>query len=250
MKLRTEVRDSLFLTWALPAGALPEPPRPLRLEVHADEGDSYVFASVVVSRQQGLQVPVIPFLSLSYPQLHLFVYVLDGDGRPAVYLPQVLVPVWMGAGMRLVTGLPVAAASFHVPSPSENPDEESWRWRVRADGEELAVSARRGGPRIGAGPRFPSWEAMVHSLRERTTTYARAGDDGLRRLDLTVRAGDPWPLQAEVEESTLLSRILPLADDAPWPPLYSAWLDPELPILLALAPEPEVSLGRRVPAPG
>lgn len=249
MKLRTEVRDSLFLTWALPAGLLPAPPRPLRPEVHTAEGEPFVFASVVISRQQGLQVPVLPFLSLSYPQLHLFVYVLDGDGRPAVYLQQVLVPVWMGAGMRLVTGLPVAAASFQIPSPSENPEQETWHWRVRAEGE-LAVSARRGGPRIGEGPRFPSWEAMVRSLRERTTTYARAGENGLRRLDLTVRASDPWPLQAEVEESTLLSQLLPLAADAPWPPLYSAWLDPELPILLSLAPEPEVSLGRQVPAPG
>ena len=147
MKLRTEVRDSLFLTWALPAGLLPAPPRPLRPEVHTAEGEPFVFASVVISRQQGLQVPVLPFLSLSYPQLHLFVYVLDGDGRPAVYLQQVLVPVWMGAGMRLVTGLPAAAASFQIPSPSENPEQETWHWRVRAEAAPPAPCCRAPRPR-------------------------------------------------------------------------------------------------------
>lgn len=247
MKLRTEVRDSLFLTWALPAGSLPEPPRPLRHDIRTWEGDPYVFASVVVSRQHGLKVPVLPLFSLSYPQFHLFVYVFDGDDQPAVYLQQVLVPVWLGAGMRLVTGLPVGAASFDVPRPSEEPDEESWHWRVRAEGE-LTLTARRGGPRIGEGPRFPSWESMVRSLRDRTTTYTWTGD-GLRKLELSVRAGTAWPLVAEVEESTLLSRLLPLADEAPWPPLYSAWLDPALPLVMALAPDREVVLPR-VPAPG
>jgi len=249
MKLRTEVRDSLFLTWALPEGCLPAPPRPLRYEIRTADGKPYVFASVVLSRQHGLRVPVLPIFSLSYPQFHLFLYVLDGDDRPAVYLQQVLVPVWLGAGMRLVTGLPVGAASFDVPNPSENPEQETWHWRVRAEGE-LAVTARRGAPRIGEGPRFPSWEAMVRSLRDRATTYTQTGD-GLRRLELTVNPGtSPWPLVAVAEETTLLSRLLPLAKTTPWPPLYAAWLDPELPIVLALAPERKVAMASGVPAPG
>lgn len=249
MKLRTEVRDSLFLTWALPSGSLPEPPRPLRHEIRTWQGEPYVFASVVLSRQHGLRVPVLPLFSLSYPQFHLFVYVLDGEDQPAVYLRQVLVPVWLGAGMRLVTGLPVGAASFDVPNPSEEPERESWRWRVRAEGE-LSVTARRGGPRIGEGPRFPSWESMVRSLRDRAPTYTMTGD-GLRKLELRVTPGSAaWPLAAEAEETGLLSRLLPLVDGSPWPPVYAAWLDPELPIVLSLAPEREVALAPQVAAPG
>jgi hypothetical protein len=250
MKLRTIVRDSLYLTWALPASQVPPPPRPLRVQTHLWQGEPYVFVSVVLSRQQGLRLPGIPFLGLSYPQLNLFVHVLDSSGEPAVLVEKILAPVWLAAGMRLVTGLPVAAASFAVPSPSENPEQEAWEWRVRGEGD-LAVTARRGAPRLGEGPRFASWEAMVHALRDRTATYAPTGE-GLRRIDIAVSEKPAWPLAAEVEEISLVERLLPLRDRSPWPPLYAAWLDPELPILLALAlaGEPELALPRRVPAPG
>lgn len=248
MKLRTRVRDSLFLTWALPAGALPEPPEPLRAEIRTWEGDPYVFASVVLSRQESLRVPAVPLLSLSYSQFNLFLYVLDGEDQPAAYLRHVLVPTWLGAGMRLLTGLPVGAANFDVPNPSEQPDAAAWTWRVRAEGE-LVVHARRGGPRIGPGPRFPSWDSLVRALRERSTTYVQ-GAQGLHRLDLTVNPRPAWPLVAELEEATLLERLLPLTDGGAWPAPYAAWLDPELPVQLALAPEREVAMAPQVAAPG
>jgi len=250
MKLRTLVRDSLYLTWALPASQVPAPPRPLRNQLHSWQGESFIFVSVVLARQQGLRVPKVPFLGLSYPQLNLLVHVLGEKGEPAIYLHRVLAPVWLAAGMRLVTGLPVTAGSFWVPSPSEDPEAESWEWRVHGEGD-LVVTARRGAPRLGDGPRFGSWESMVHALRGRRTTYAPSGE-GLRRIEIEVSEKPPWPLVAEIGCSSLLERLLPLEDGAAWPPLYAAWLDPELPIVFALglAGEPEVALPHRVPAPG
>lgn len=249
MKLRTLARDSLFLAWALPAAAVPPLPEPLRPEVRTWRDEPWVFASVALSHQEGLRVPAVPFLSLTYSQLNLFLYVFDGDDQPAVYVHRVLVPAWLGAGMRLVTGLPVDAASFETPSPSEDPEREVWRWRVKAEGE-LVVNARRGGPLIGEGPRFPSWGSLVRALRDRAVTYMRVGD-GLRRIEVEVTAREPWPLVAEVEDASLLTRLLPLKDHTPWPAPYAAWLDPELPLVLSLTPERGSTVeGSRVPAPG
>lgn len=249
MKLPTEVRDSLYLTWALATEDLPEPPRPLRYQTHLWEERRFTFVSVVLSRQEGLAVPVLPFLTLSHPQLNLLTYVLDGAGEPAVLLRQILVPGWLAPGMRLLTGLPVRSAGFDLPRPSPaETDGEAWRWWVRGEGE-LAVSARPGGPRIGEGPRFPSWEALVRSLRSRSAIYVE-GPGGLRRLNLIAEAGQAVPLVAEVEEAGLLEGLLPLAGGDPWPPLYAAWLDPQVSVAFQVGPELQPALPRGVPAPG
>lgn len=248
MKLRTVVRDSLYLTWALPTGSLPELPRPLRYQSHLWQGCPYSFASLVLSRQEGVRLPALPFLRLSHPQLNLFVHVFDLAREPAVYLHQVLAPGWMAPGMRILTGLPVSGAAFEVPGPVDPACQAGWRWRVRGEGE-LVVTARLGPPRLGEGPQFSSWERLVQTLRERTATYA-LGPSGLRRLGLAASAGPAVPLAAEVEEGELLEALLPLVGGERWPPLYAAWLDSEVSVILQLGEEREPALPSRVPAPG
>lgn len=248
MKLRTVVRDSLYLTWALPSGVLPPPPRPLRRETHLWEGEPYTFVSLVLAHQEGLRVRKLPFLRLSYPQLNLITYVLDADREPAVLLLRVLVPSWMVPGARLITRYPVSGARFDCPRPSEEPERESWRWCVERD-RELVVEARRGAARLDGGPRFGSWRALVEHLRGRRSVYADS-PSGLRKVDLEVPVKPAWPLAADIERGELLPELLPLPEGMSWPRPYAAWLDAELPLLLDFAKVPEVTLARHVPAPG
>src|SRR4029079_191795 len=71
MMLRTLVRDCLFLNWALPASALPEPASPLRYQLHSWQGEDWVFASAVLFHQEGLHFEGLPLPRLSYPQFNL-----------------------------------------------------------------------------------------------------------------------------------------------------------------------------------
>src|SRR6202035_544612 len=106
MLLRTTVRDCLFLNWALPAAALPAPVAPLRYQLHSWQGEDYVFASALLFYQEGLHLPALPLLWVSFPQLNVRLYVLDGEGVPAVLFRRMLMPAWLAPGVRLVTGQP------------------------------------------------------------------------------------------------------------------------------------------------
>ena len=44
MRLRTRIRDCLYLNWAIPASWLPPPPSPLRYEIHRDGEIDYALA--------------------------------------------------------------------------------------------------------------------------------------------------------------------------------------------------------------
>lgn len=246
MKLRTLVRDALYLTWAVPSEALPEPPAPLRYQKHRFEERDHSFVSAVVSRHEGLELPILPRLHLSYSQLNLFTYVLDGEGTPSVLVQHVWMPLWLTPGARLVTGFPISGASFDCPQPSLDPTAEAWSWRVSGEGR-LALSAERGAPRLGPGPRFPSWDALVEALRERETVYS-LGAGRLHKVRVEVESKAVWPMKAEVTEASLLST--PLSGmNGRWPPVYAAWLDAELPMIVELGRERQVALSG-VPAPG
>ena len=238
MKLRTLVRDGLYLNWALPAAAVPPPPPPLVYELHSEGGRDWVFASALLFRQQGLHLPALPLLRLSYPQANLRLYILDGERMPAVLFRSMLVPAWVSPAARLLGRQPVAAARFRYPRPSQDPEAEEWRWEVRR-GAALAVTARRAAPAIGAGPRLGSWEATVRYFRDRRRGYAEVGAR-LRRIETEHPQAPVWPLAAELTDTSLLARCLPLAagggDGAGgWPPLHSAWLCPEIPFVFELA---------------
>jgi Uncharacterized conserved protein (COG2071) len=241
MKLRTVVRDCLYLNWALPAAALPEPPAPLRYELHDFQGERYAFTSAVLFRQQGLRLAALPLVRLSYPQFNLRLYVLDGDGMPSVYFLRMLVPLWALPAAWLVRQ-PVAAARFDYPQPSRDGSEGSWRWSV-AQAAALEVEARPAAPAVGAGPRFTSWEAAVHYFRHRPRGYAR-GHGRLRRVGTLHPQVAVWPMAAEIGDDALLRRSL--AVDA-WPALHSAFLCPEIPFAFELGTAPEAVFARARP---
>lgn len=257
MKLRSHVRDALYLNWALPAAALPPPPPPLRYQRFDDDGDGAgggdrrVFASALLFRHRGVHLPHLPLLRFSYPQLNLRLYATDGDGVPCVLFVDMLMPWWVGPAVRWVAKQPASAARFSYPRPSRDPEADEWLWRVEQGGR-LEVTARRGAPATGSGPSLGSWTDTVRFFRDRPRGYLVAGRR-LRRIETEHPQVALWPLRAEVAEDSLLERALPLAGgdgdagSTAWPPLHSAWLCPDIPFVFDLRIVPHVDLDRGLP---
>src|SRR6476660_1589253 len=196
MMLKSLVRDCLYLNWALPAAALPPPPSPLRYQRHPFQGEDHVFASAVLFHQVGLHLRSLPRLRLSYPQCNLRLYVLDGDGVPAVLFRSMLMPLWVVPGVRLVSEQPAAAARFRLPRPSAEPGDGEWQWWVEK-GAELKVRAWQDSPVLGYGPKVGAWEQTVAYFTERPRGYA-AQNGELHRVSAEHPRAVVWPLRAEV----------------------------------------------------
>jgi Uncharacterized conserved protein (COG2071) len=245
MKMRTRVVDVLYLNWALPADALPEPPPSLRYERHPAQGRDFVFASALLFRQQGLHLSLVPFVRVSYPQFNLRLYVVDADGVPSVYFHTVLVPGWVVPAARAMGQLPAAAAHFRYPPASRSEPAAEWSWRVRRGGA-LEVTARPGAPATAEGPRLGGWDETVRTFRERSRGYSEV-DGALRRVETEQPRAAVWPVAAEVTDAALLSECLPMPDGAAWPPLHSAWICPEMPFTFELDVAPKIELSPRLP---
>lgn len=249
MKLRTVVRDCLFLNWALPVEGLPEPPAPLRYQRHAWQGRDHVFASALLFHHDAVRWSAFPLLRVAYPQLNVRLYVLDEDGVPSVLLQGELMPAWVAPGVRLVSHHPAASARLGFPRPSREAGAGSWSWRAER-GSTLTVRAWVHSPAFGEGPRIGSWEETVRYFQERPRGYAVHGG-ALHRVEASHPPVEAvWPLAAEVVEGdALLRRLLPLAPALPGmphrlrqvaaevpqdghghlPALHSSWLCPEIP---------------------
>jgi hypothetical protein len=248
MVLHTVVRDCLYLNWALPKGALPPTPAPLRYETHRHEGEEWVFLSALLFRQEGLRAGALPGLRLSYPQCNLRAYVVDGDGASAVWFRRMLVPVWVSPAARWLARMPCGVAGLRFPRPSRESEAESWRWSVRAATGGLEVAARQGPACPGVGPDLGSWDRTTDYFRRRDRGYVGAAR-GLRRIRTAHGAVALWPLRAEVADRGLLAGLR--ADGVgDWPPLHSAWLAPEIPLTFELVAARDPVLARQVPAPG
>lgn len=250
MMLRTVVRDCLFLNWALPVEALPEPPAPLRYQLHSWQGGDYVFASALLFHHNTVHLSALPRFSMTYPQLNLRLYVLDRDGQPSVLFRRMLMPLWLAPGVRLMTHQPVRAARLDFPRPSRTLDEGAWRWRIEHGG--LAeVMAWPDSPRVGEGPKLGNWEQTVRYFTERTSGYVEGarGAGILHRVDAEHPPSTVWPLRAEVQGVGLFRHLLavpPLSENGGgpvWPALHSTWLCPEIPFVF------ELGLTHRVPVP-
>ncbi len=210
MKLRTVVRDCLFLNWALPADALPEPPAPLRYQRHAWQGRDYAFVSALLFHHDAVRWSAFPLLRVGYPQLNVRLYVLDEDGMPSVWFMRELMPAWVAPGVRLMSHHPASSARLDFPRPSRQAGADSWTWRAER-GSTLAVKAWVHSPAFGEGPRLGSWDDTVRYIQERPRGYA-LHDGALHRVDAShPPVAAVWPLAAEVlGGDALLRRLLPL----------------------------------------
>jgi Uncharacterized conserved protein (COG2071) len=247
MKLRTVVRDCLFLNWALPVEGLPEPPASLRYQRHAWQGRDHVFASALLFHHDAVRWSAFPLLRVGYPQLNVRLYVLDDDGVPSVLFQRELMPAWVAPGVRLVSHHPAASARLDFPRPSREAGAGSWSWRAERGGT-LTVRAWVHSPAIGEGPRIGSWDETVRYFQERPRGYA-VHDGALHRVEASHPPVEAvWPLAAEVVGGdSLLRRLLPLAPGnhshpplqatpampqdghGHLPALHSSWLCPEMP---------------------
>jgi hypothetical protein len=247
MMLRTTVRDCLFLNWALPADALPEPPAPLRYQLHTWQGRDHVFASALLFHQDAVHLEALPLLKVCYPQLNLRLYVLDGEGMPSVLFRRMLMPGWVAPGVRLITHQPASGARLDFPRPSRGPGDGPWLWRARSQGW-FEVRAWTDSPLVGEGPRLGSWDQAVRYFQERPRGYAQDGGV-LHRIEVRHPPAAVWPLRAEVAGDGMLPRLFRVAPGAPWPRLHSAWLCPEIPYVFELGLVPKMAPAPAVPQP-
>jgi hypothetical protein len=247
MILRSKARDCLFLNWAVPARHLPPPPSPLRLEVQEHDGVDHAFVTALLFRQEGLHDPRVPKVSLSHPQCNLSVCVRDEHGQPGMLFTAVLLPWWLVPGARWLAGQPSLRARFAYPAEHELASGDSWQWRVRRRGG-LAVTARRGAA-VPQGPDLGSWQRTVDFFRQRPKGFV-CNHRRLRTVETSHPPVEVWPLRAEVQQTRLLERLLPLPGLRGWPALHSAFLCPEIPSIFELVPEERPALAGQLPAPG
>lgn len=235
MKLRTVVRDCLFLNWALPKADLPKPPGGLRYQSHDWHGAEHVFASALLFHQDAVRWNAFPFLRLSHPQLNVRLYVLDAEGVPAVLFLRELMPRWMASGVRLLARQPAVGARLDFPRPSRQADAGSWRWRADLGGP-LSVHAWVHAPQLGDGPRLGTWPETVRYFQDRPRGYAQR-DGTLLRVDASHPSTDAvWPLAVDIEEGgALLAPSLAGGNG-----LHSSWLCPEMPFSFAFDLLPKV----------
>jgi hypothetical protein len=245
LKLRTRLRDCLFLNWACAVDEIPPPPLPegLRLDTRRQGERPVWLVSAVLFRQEGLRLRSLPFLRFSYPQANLRTYVIDADGQPAVYFLGMWVPAWVVPGVRLLAGQPAVRATFAYPSAPFRGETAEWTVihpaSLRARVEPGAAAKLEDG-----GAVFPSWEARCSFFRERAFGYVRSSG---RVSRIVAQSSGPaaLPVRASIAASDLVARTL----GAPVPALESAMLYPEIRFLFHLAPVPQLAVPTAAPAP-
>lgn len=251
MNLRSVLEDCLYLNWALPREALPDPPAALRYDQRDWEGGKAVFASALFFRQRGFRLNYLPLVRLSYLQCQLQLCTLDGDGTPSVWIQSVLLPPWVAPGARWLAGQPARAAALSLESGERGVAARA-RWRVRCDGR-LAVTTEPASPELGAGPVLGDWARTVSYFSQRPVAYA-AGRRGLRKIELTCEEVTVVPVRTEIEDEGLLAGCLGLeaaGTGAAVPEPHSAWVCPPMVASLLLLADGEPAPGtQEVPIPG
>lgn len=251
MMFRMTVRDCLYLNWAVPVEKLPEPPAPLRYQLHSWQGRDYVFASALLFHQDAVHFASLPLLRVGYPQLDLRLYVLDTEGVPSVLFRRMLMPAWVNPVVRLLTHQPASRARLDFPRPSRNPgDGGPWTWKIARRGA-LEVRAWQESPQVGEGPRLGNWDQTVRYFQERPRGYTE-GSGTLHRFEAGVPQAACWPLRVELRGDDVLSPWLRLDRNGSgpgWPPVHSAWLCPEVPLVFELGLVPQIKMAPSVPSP-
>lgn len=277
MRLGTRARDCLYVNWAVPRSAIPEPPHPLRYEVHQHAGEDVVLASALLFRFQGLHNRALPFLRISYPQLSLRLYVTDGNGMPAVLFVRVVVPYWVVPVSRLFGRQPAHGGFFSYPEPSADAaasvddldaiaeaysgngdgskagtftEDGEWVWSLQRHGR-FEVRGKLASPKMGAGPDLGGWKRTVDYVRRRPIGYVH-WDGRLRSLKKSHGTVPVWPLAVEIGDTDVLRAAFPQVDADVWKTPHSSWLCPEIPFTFEVGrPKllPALPARRRVAAP-
>ena len=245
MRLSTRIRDCLYLNWAVPADLLPPAPPPLRYELHRDGDRSYALASALLFHQEGLSAELLPLPRLSFPQFNLRLYVHDDEGMPSVLFRLMLVPGWVVPSVRMVARQPAKWAHFEYRSSHGGAADTSWEWRVDAH-DSFACRAEPGGEAPVGAHLFTSWHEAVDYVRLRNRGYFES-QGRLTRIDTENHPIEAVPVRAEVTEASLVSSALGLSQ---CPPLHSAWLCPEMPLVFDLVRDGGLALPAEAPAPG
>jgi hypothetical protein len=247
MHLSTTARNCLYLNWALPLGSAPALPEPLRYETHGTPGDEYVFVSILLFRLTGLHLRNLPLLRVSYPQMNLRLYVLDGEGMPSVLFLRTLVPFWVVPVSYLLGRQPVTPARFSYPVPNEHELPSSWRWVVQGR-HRLELQAVLSTPRIGPGPSLGSWETTVAHFQRRPRGYA-LWENRLRSVQTSHPRVEVCPVTVDFAEVKFLEKNLNTVDSDVWHTPHSAWICPEIPFIFELGRPISLPLpGYQIPA--
>jgi hypothetical protein len=239
----TSLADALFVNWAVPAGSLPSPPDPLRLERLVDGGVESEFVTVVLFRQRGLRLAAMPWPRLSFLQCNLRIPVRDGDGAAAVWLLKELVPAWVVPLARGLGRQPVSAAIFDLRS---SPGGGEWRWTIHA-GRALALTARPGAP-AATRPRVGDWAETVGFFRDRPRAYV--GGPERRRIETAHPSLEGVPMAVEPAVTDWLATHLPAVDPAAWRAPHSAFLVPAARLTFAVDRALVPAVAAHAPVPG
>jgi hypothetical protein len=217
----SELRDALYVNWALPLDALPTPPEPLRLDT-LRRGDSEVgFVTLVLFHQTGLRRGGLGWPRFSFPQCNFRLLVRDEELVASILFLRQLVPAWVVPFARAFGRQPASAAVFEKSGGST--PECQWAF---AAGRRFELSAKPG----AALPRqlVPGgWNENVAYFRERPRGYVAANGD-LRRLSAEQPPAEAIPMRVTIGCSDWLAERLPEVPLDLWQEVHSAFLIPSL----------------------
>jgi hypothetical protein len=239
VKIRTDLEDALYVSWAIARSQLPVPPDPLTLDGPLVDGQPGGYVTVVLFRHRALHLKPFDWLGIRFAQCNLRIAVRDPDRIPSVWLIHQLVPAWAAPLGRWVAGQPVEAASLRGPDTA---DDDAVSWQVES-GAPLRLTARP-----GVMAQSPHWREAAVFVRERPRGYVMSGGR-LSRLDARIGNGETMPMRVEVECSDWLHAQLPEVDPSIWANPQSAFM--VVATRLEVESVPELgSLASRVPATG
>jgi hypothetical protein len=227
MIFRSELRDALWVNWALPLSTLPELPPPLVADTLGRGADEVGFASLVLIHHVGLRSAAFPWPRLSFPQCNLRLLARDEERVASVYFLRELMPAWAVPIARGVGRLPASAAI--IDTTSADPCEQ--RWSIVA-GQKLALIARPGAA-PPAAPLPGNWPETVAFFRERPRGYVGAGRS-LRRLTAEHPGAAGVPMRVELLDTSWLEARLPQVPAEVFRQPHSSFLIPSIQLTFAV----------------
>ncbi len=241
MRFHSELRDALYVNWALPTGALPVPRAPLGLDT-LRRGDSELgFVTLVLFHQTGLRTAGVPWPALSFPQCNLRLLVRDEERVASILFLRQLVPAWVVPFARAFARQPASAAVFEATGGKGG----EVRWRFAA-GQKLDLVARPGAPPVE--PLVPGgWDESVAFFRERPRGYVET-NGGLRRIQAAHPSSAAIPMRIELGCADWLEARLPAVPAEAWSQVHSAFLIPSIQLSIAVEPSREARAAETLPA--